>query len=175
MIGQVLLHFFERMSLPRSRDVLLGRIGPPVAVMEVNHHLHAEGFGTLGLDQHIFLVAPIVMLRRVYPYTKTDGIHTVFLHQGCTFTLLPFIIIESMSFRLHFSGPTDVGTFVEINHFFCFAFQFFFLGRRGRTSGHCPHGRGKNPYTQNVFHTSIQFKMLGKDKVFRRGFHGFRG
>ena len=46
MVGHILFHFFIGMSAPRLGYVLLGWVGPPVAIMEVHHHFHTQFFGS---------------------------------------------------------------------------------------------------------------------------------
>ena len=55
MVSQCLLHLLEGEFLPCRRDILLGRVCPPVAVVEIYHHVHSERLGTLCLLQHVFL------------------------------------------------------------------------------------------------------------------------
>ena len=56
-----LQHGLVRHLLPCLRDILLGRVGPPVRVVEINHYVHPERLGPQRLDEDILLVAPVAM------------------------------------------------------------------------------------------------------------------
>ena len=102
------------MLCPCRGYVLLGWVCPPVAVMEVNHDVHAQLLGTQCLDQHILFVAPIAMLCRVNPYAQANGIESHLLHQGSGLTFLALVVIELVSAALHLCSPTDVGSKGEV-------------------------------------------------------------
>ena len=110
----ILQHLFIFMLSPRSRHILLTRVCPPVRVVEVYHHLHAQGLCTQRLDQHIVLVAPAAVLLGIHPYAQTNGIEPQLLHQRCGLALLAHVVIHFLSALLHLRTPADVGTKKEI-------------------------------------------------------------
>ena len=67
MVFQSFPYLFGTVSVPCSWRVLLSRVGPCVAIVEINHELHSQGFGPQCLIEYIVLAAPSV--RRVDPYT----------------------------------------------------------------------------------------------------------
>ena len=56
MSSQRLTHLLIVHFLPRSRDVLLTRIGPPIAIVEVNHHDHSLLFSSFCHLDNIVLI-----------------------------------------------------------------------------------------------------------------------
>ncbi len=86
MGGKGLFDFFESEVFPGCRDVLLLRVGPPVGIVEVDHHLHPEFFGAACHLQHILLGAPPAT--GVHPYAEPDSVHPVIFHQPGVFALV---------------------------------------------------------------------------------------
>ena len=71
---------------PCGRSLLVRRICPGVAVVEVDHDPHAEFLCALGLYKHVLLGAPASFW--INPYTQAYRIESQLLHQSCTFHLL---------------------------------------------------------------------------------------
>ena len=99
----------EVVILPSCRRVLLARIRPIVAVVEVDHQPHSECLGTLRLYYHVFLSAPSFF--RVNPYPQSDRVEADLLHQGGTFRFRAGGIVELHPVIFHLSHPTDVRAF----------------------------------------------------------------
>ena len=57
VLSQGLLHLLIVHVLPCGGDVLLAGVGPPVAVVEVNHDGHVLQLGTQGHLQHVLFAA----------------------------------------------------------------------------------------------------------------------
>ena len=99
----------EVVVLPCRRRVLLARIRPIVAVVEVDHQPHSECLGTLRLYYDILLSAPAVF--RIHPYPQADRVEADLLHQGGTFHFRAGGIVELHPVIFHLSHPTDVRAF----------------------------------------------------------------
>ena len=157
MIRDGLHKRLERQVFPGSRFVLLARIGPGIAVVEINHHLHAKGLGPAGLRHHIFLTAPAVL--GIDPDPQPDGVHAKRLEQGHAFHLLTLGRIELAAFLLHLCQPAHIGPLGKIEYDrlrlgFRFGFRSFATGR------HQDGGRKKK--YKKLFH-SLVFVSTYKD------------
>ena len=117
MVAKVLLHLFIRMSHPCLGDRLLGRVGPPVAVVEVYHHVHAQLLGTQGHGKHLFLTTRTTT--RIDPDAEADGRNLIIiLQQLQAFALVARRVEELLSASLLSREETHVGTFYKII-FYC--------------------------------------------------------
>ena len=114
---------FEAVVSPSLRFVLLGRIGPPVAVVEVYHDSHAQVAGNLSFGYYILHSAPA--LGRVYPYPVADGVESELLHQGGALALLTGGVVELDAVIGHFGGPAYVGALCERSRLRCLRLLFF--------------------------------------------------
>ena len=99
----------EVVVLPCRRRVLLARIRPIVAVVEIDHQPHAQCLSTLCLYYHVFLSAPSFF--RVNPYPQADRVEADLLHQGGTFRFRAGGIVELHPVIFHLSHPADVRSF----------------------------------------------------------------
>ena len=72
MICKCLPHLYIIHIFPSSRNILLTRISPPVAIMEIYHQRHPPVFSTFGHLDDIFLITEPIL--RIYPYAQTDSI-----------------------------------------------------------------------------------------------------
>ena len=105
---QCLFHLLIVQILPGRRDILLGRIGPPVTIVEVNHHCHPLRLGTKSHHEHILLAAKVVF--GINPYPQTHGIQSEFLHQHGILALLALGIIEFPAPGFQCRCSTDIRT-----------------------------------------------------------------
>ena len=108
MVGEGLPQLAIRHLLPCGWYVLLPGIGPPVAVVEINHQGHAPVLGSPGHTHHIFFIAETSMLHWVYPYTQPNGIESQFTHQGCILARLALSIIQLDATGLQLGSTADV-------------------------------------------------------------------
>lgn len=73
-----MLEFVGLVVLPGGGNCLVRGVGPPVAVVEVDHDGHAVVFGTFGHGEDV--VGVTEALCGVDPYTKTYGVQAEFVH-----------------------------------------------------------------------------------------------
>ena len=106
MIGHGVAQLRQREILPCGRLVLLARIGPGIAVVEVNHDLHAQILGANGLGHHVFLPAPSAF--RIDPHAKPDGIYAETLEQRHAFHLTAVARPELAPVVLHLRHPAHI-------------------------------------------------------------------
>ena len=113
VLCEVALHLLVAVSLPGFGNRLLTRVGPRVAIVEVNHELHAQCFhATRHREEFVFVARPAP---RVHPHTHADGRHlVVVLQQFQTFTLASVAVVEFHSVPLLPSEESHIGTFHEI-------------------------------------------------------------
>ena len=117
MIGNRLLHLLEVIVLPGSRNPLLGWVCPGIRVVEVNHQSHTELLSSPCLRHYIILSVPSIL--RIYPYTKTDGVHAEVAEKRHALSSLTISIIELLSVLLHLCNPTYIGSLGEATHIVC--------------------------------------------------------
>ena len=113
MLAHILLHLLVTMIFPSLGDRLLGRVGPRVAVMKVNHQVHTKRFGTLGHSQQLVLIVHAATW--VHPHSHADGLHLVVLLQQ--FQALAFFTITVVKFHAMFFLPREkshIGSFHKI-------------------------------------------------------------
>ena len=113
MTAEVLFHLFIVVALPGGRDRLLARVGPPVTVVEVNHHIHAERLSPQGHRQQLVLVARSITCG-LHPDTQADGRHlVVILEQLQTLALMAVSVVKDHAALLLTGQAAHVGTLHE--------------------------------------------------------------
>ena len=115
MMADILLDLLQGMSLPTQGNGLFGRVHPPVAIVEVNHDVHSEAFGTEAFFKHVLAVAPLAvsLCFGVNPYAATDGFAAVVAHESRHFAVVSVGILYGLPLAFIFCGPSDVGPFDE--------------------------------------------------------------
>ena len=106
--SQGVFHFVVGEILPSGGNRLFGRVGPPVAVVEINHDGHAIIAGAEGHGDHIVLIAETST--RIHPHAQANGIEAQLVHEGGVFAQLALSIVEALATRFQLSGAADVGT-----------------------------------------------------------------
>ena len=113
VVAQVAFHLLVAVSAPRLRDGLLGGVGPRVAVVEVDHHVHAEGFcSERHLEDFLFSArsAP-----RIDPHAEPDGTHLiVVLEEFEALALAALAVVELHSAGFLSGKESHVGTLDEV-------------------------------------------------------------
>ena len=100
MLGEQFPDFLVRFSAPGGGDVLLLRVSPEIAVVEVNHYLHSQVAGPAGLDEQVLGAVPVAVLRRINPDPEPHGVQPEVLHQPGAFHLLALFVIEVLAIGL---------------------------------------------------------------------------
>ncbi len=67
------------MAFPRGGDVLFAWVGPTIAVMEVDQHVHTQFLRAQGFLDHVFRAAKTIL--GVHPDAQTNGLQAEFFHQ----------------------------------------------------------------------------------------------
>ena len=113
MVGNVLGHLVQQIlvCLPGLRNVLAGRVGEEVAVMEIDHQRHLRFRGAGGEFHDIVLAAPAA--GRVHPYAETDGVDSLFFQDVQDIGLRPIAELERAAVLFHLRHPGDVGALGE--------------------------------------------------------------
>ena len=111
------------MALPRGGDVLFAWVGPTIAVMEVDQHVHTQFLCAQGFVDHVFRAAKTIL--GVHPDAQTNGLQAEFFHQCGALPRFAARIGKTVALGLHFGYPTNVCTFVEGGFFRpCVVFAF---------------------------------------------------
>ena len=119
---QVLLHLRVGMPHPGARDGLVLRIGPAVAVVEIDHDLHPQVPGQPGIVEDVLLVAEAPEVGAVHdlprtaprpglhPDAQAHGIQPHLLHQGRDLhRFVAGVVVIVFSAFLRSGGTADVG------------------------------------------------------------------
>ena len=117
MIGNRLLHLLKIIVLPGCRNALFSWVCPGIRVVEVYHQSHTELLSSPCLCHHIILSVPSIL--RIYPYTKTDGVHAEVAEKRHALSSFTISIIELLSILLHLCNPTYIGSLGEVTHIVC--------------------------------------------------------
>ena len=113
MLAKVLFHLLKRMSQPGLRNGLLSRVGPPVAVVEVYHQVHAQSLYPTGHRQQLVLVARTAT--GVHPDTHTNSPNlVVVLQEFQTLAFVALRVVEFLSLSLLPHKETHVSTFHKV-------------------------------------------------------------
>ena len=113
MVSQVAFHLFVAMPSPSHRNGLLCGIGPRVAIVEVNHHVHPQRLSAKRHPEHLLLA--VHPTARIHPHTQADGTHLiVVLQQFQTFALAPLAVVELHTASLLTGQESHVGTLHEV-------------------------------------------------------------
>ena len=117
VVVDVLDELVFRVVLPRLRRKLLRRVGPPVAVMEVDEDFEAERMGALCHLDGARLVRIATAARaglRVVPDAQPDPVDAVVLHDLELVHLFSIDIIELRAELLHFRQHRHIRALDEI-------------------------------------------------------------
>ena len=136
MLGQCLLHLLVVHVFPCCGNVLLAGVGPPVAVVEVNHDGHVLQFGAQGHLQHVLFAAQTVC--GIHPNAVSGGIQAVGFHQLGVLAGLSLDVVERHVVLFQGGGSTDVGTQPERVVFLCCHCKAAADGQRSECRSH--HG-----------------------------------
>ena len=91
MLGQRIFHLVVFEILPGGRNMLFARVSPPVAIVEVDHHIHIVVAGTLRHIEHVVHVAEAAT--RIHPHAQPHRIQPQLLHQGRVLANLPLLVV----------------------------------------------------------------------------------
>ncbi|EEF25390.1 conserved hypothetical protein [Ricinus communis] len=129
----------QRVAGPRRRLGLLARIGPAVAVVEVDQDALSLGGGTLGLVQHIGAIVPAAA--GVDPHPQPDRVHAQVLQQQEGIGLHAAAVVERVTARLLLADPADIGA----------------VGKRGATRGQGERQPARRQQQSFEFHIVSSF------------------
>ena len=101
-------HLAVVVVFPLGGDVLLAWVGPPVAVVEVDHYRHALVLGAASHGKHVVHVAQAVL--GVYPHAESRRVEAQLSHEGDVVALLASLVIQLHAAALEFARAADVGT-----------------------------------------------------------------
>jgi hypothetical protein len=96
----------QRVAGPGGRLGLLARIGPAVAVVEVDQDALALRGGALGLVQHVGAIVPAAA--RVDPHAQTDRIDLQVLQQHKRVGLHAAAVVERIAARFLLADPAHI-------------------------------------------------------------------
>ena len=108
MLCQRLTHLLIAHLFPGLGYILLARISPPVAVMEVDHDGHTLFLGTKCQLQHILLAAETSL--GIHPDTESGSIQTIFTHQNGVLTRFALCIVKLHTMSLQGGSAADIGS-----------------------------------------------------------------
>ena len=90
----------------------MGRVGPSVAQVKINHQPQSQGVGTTCLDQYVIGIIP--PFGRIDPHTQPDGVHATFIpEKPHALGGHSVAVAESHSFTLHLREPAHIGPLGE--------------------------------------------------------------
>src|SRR5665647_2318902 len=101
------------MVFPCFRLFLLGRVGPAVAVMKVDHHPHAPLLCPHSHSDCFFHTAMTTgfISRRIYKSPQADGVDPVILQYFKAIFFNSLIVEEFITCSFHLWQPTDISSF----------------------------------------------------------------
>jgi hypothetical protein len=107
MAVHIAVQLRQRVAGPGGRLGLLARIGPAVAVVEVDQDALALRGSALGLVQHVRAIVPAAA--RVDPHAQADRIHLQVLQQHKRIGLHAAAVVERVAARFLLADPAHIG------------------------------------------------------------------
>ena len=112
VFGHLLKELVKAESFPSLWFLLATGVSPKVGIMEVYHHGQLSRCSGLGFGYNIGRIVKLTgCILRINPYAQAYSLYAQLFHQFGTTHLLTLSIIEVATVGLHFSVPTDVGSY----------------------------------------------------------------